>query len=135
MNVPHALPSARDQDPYGGFAVARGFNQHKRRTSSYQPTPPITPCNVVCTGIRKGNAFGRVTSHRIVRLDLILLRRLKAAGLDNCLRIRNSQIDEPLGRRGQFPGCLASPYPKLPCRYLEERVGDASNQSGWRLRP
>jgi len=134
MLVAHTSPYARGQNSYGGFVVAIGFTQQKRRTCSIQPIPPITPCNVVCTGICKGNPFGRVTSHRIVRLDLILLRRLKAAGLDNCLRVRNSQIDEPLGRRGQFPGCLASPYPKLPCRYLEEQGGDASNQSGWHVR-
>lgn len=51
MIVPYASPSARDQNPYGGFVTAGGFNQHKRRTSLIQPIPPITSCNVVCTGI------------------------------------------------------------------------------------
>lgn len=135
MLIPNAPPFAPGHNPYGGFAVARGFTQQKRRTCLIQPLPPITPCNAVCGGIGKGDSFGRVKSNRTVRPALILLRRLEAAELHNRLGLRNSPLDEPLWRRGQFPD-PRFPLPKAPmCRRLEEKGGDASNQSGWRLRP
>lgn len=55
MLVPHASPSARGHNRYGGFVVAIGFTQQKRRTCSIQPIPPITSRNVVCVRTAKND--------------------------------------------------------------------------------